>query len=404
MKPIIVAPALSEAWFAARSTGIGASEVAIAAGLSPYQTPLELYSRKRGELPPLEETDPMRLGKLLEPVVKAEFCRSEKIVFADPDPPMYRHAEHAPILATPDAIIDSSTLFEAKTASWRMKGEWGDQGTDSAPSQYLCQCQMQMEVLDADLVHLAVLFDGADLKKFKVLRNDELIRLLIEASLELWDRIQTGRPPEPTWGHSSTHSLIRHIHKKIRNHARVMLSERACNARAEYDSLAKQAKDIKKRMEYCQEIYESEIGNCYAGVLNDGRMIRRAWIEGGHREFDVDGRFDYRAVKYDDVRPITLEEALALDQADRNHDTCVMQAENFLAAHGYKLRDESDAGSRYYAALDRPVVRVSDHEPDEKTANWIANDGVIDLRTGDPAKFAEQLAAEEKTLTERAMV
>lgn len=403
MKPIIVAPALSEAWFAARSTGIGASEVAIAAGLSPYQTPLELYSRKRGELPPLEETDPMRLGKLLEPVVKAEFCRSENIVFADPEPPMFRHAEHPPILATPDAIIDSSTLFEAKTASWRMKGEWGDQGTDAAPSQYLCQCQMQMAVLDADLVHLAVLFDGAELKKFQVLRNDELIRLLIEASLELWDRIQTGRPPEPTWGHDSTPSLIRQIHKNVRD-IRVQLSEDACKARQRYEQISKQIKLLKDEQDQCQSRYEHEIGDCYAGVLDDGRMIRRKWMEPRTQVSNYSGRFDYRAVTYDGCPITALIDYIQQKTDDRNHETCIAQAENFLTHHGYKLRDESDAGSRYYAALDRPVVRVSNHEPNEKTANWIANDGVIDLRTGDPAAFADQLAAAEQTLTERAMV
>src|SRR4051812_1639091 len=72
--PEIVAWPLSPAWYAARSTGIGASEIAAAAGLSRYATPLEIYARKRGLMPEIEDNDAMRLGRKLEPVVKSEFC------------------------------------------------------------------------------------------------------------------------------------------------------------------------------------------------------------------------------------------------------------------------------------------------------------------------------------------
>lgn len=298
MKPIPIAPALTPEWFAARDNCIGASEIAAAAGLSPYETPLSLYARKRGELPPIEDNDAMRMGRLLEPVVKSEFLRETGLQLIDPTPAMFRHAKHEPITATPDGIIDDSTLLECKTASWRMKGQWGDQDSDSVPDHYLCQCQQQMAVMDAELVHLAVLFDGAELKKFRVIRNEKLIEMLILAGLELWDRIKTGRAPDPTWGHDTTPSLIREIHKNV-NDVRIELSPDACQARRRYEELADAIKTAEKEQKECQSLYEHEIGDNFAGVLDDGRMIRRKWIEGGHRSFDVAGRFDYRAVKFD---------------------------------------------------------------------------------------------------------
>lgn len=278
--PTKVARSGSPEWLAARSTGIGASEVAAAAGLSPYMTPLELYHRKRGELPPIEDNDAMRMGRLLEPVVKSEFCRVAEVTFVDPEPAMYRHARHDPIIATPDAIIDETTLFEAKTASWRMKGSWGEEDTDDVPPHYLCQCQQQMAVMGAELVHLAVLFDGAELKTFRVLRNDELISLLIAAALELWQRIQNGDPPEPTWTHPSTPKLIREIHGSIQD-TRIELTAEEAELWSEYEALGAKQREIKERRDVLQEMIRHVLkrGNHFAGLLPDGRMVRRKLIE-----------------------------------------------------------------------------------------------------------------------------
>lgn len=296
--PLIGHEAGSPEWLADRQNHIGASEIAAAAGLSPYQTPLELYARKRGELPPIEDNDAMRMGRLLEPVVKAEFIRSSGLKLRNPNPPMYIHPDHNEIAATPDGIIDAATLLECKTASWRMKGYWGDEETDSVPDHYLCQCQAQMSVMGADLVHLAVLFDGATLKTFKVLRNDDLITLLISAALELWERIQNGDPPEPDFRHPSTPKLVRAMHQSI-NDVRVMLSEKAYAARMEYESLGKEIESLETRREQCQSIYEHEIGDNFAGVMPDGRMIRRSVIKGGPVSYVREDRVDYRAVKFD---------------------------------------------------------------------------------------------------------
>ena len=234
--PIVVAKPHTPEWYGARGTGIGASEIGIAAGLSPYQTPRELYHRKRGELPPIEDNDAMRLGRLLEPVVKSEFTTRTGIVLADPEPPMYRHARHTPIVATPDGIIDDVTIFEAKTASWRMKSQWGDQESDAIPDHYLCQTQAQMAVMDAAVCHVAVLFDGATLKTYRVLRNDELIRHLIAAALELWERIKDGNPPDVDWEHASTPGLIKELHQTV-NDTRIVLTADEVDAWETYERL-----------------------------------------------------------------------------------------------------------------------------------------------------------------------
>jgi putative phage-type endonuclease len=281
--PVVVAKPHTPEWFAARQTGIGASEIAVAAGLSPYQTPLELYHRKRGELPPIEDNDAMRLGRLLEPVVKSEFTTRTGIVLADPEPPMYRHAKHDPIVATPDGIIDDMTIFEAKTASWRMKQFWGDESSDFVPDQYLCQINAQMAVMDAAVCHLAVLFDGSALKTYKVMRNDQLIKHLIAAALELWERIENGDPPDPNWEHASTVDLIKTLHDSVTD-TRIVLDDEMVALWTERERQAAIEKEAEKKKDMLNAQVMHALGDHLAGLLPDGRMVKRIivkpkWVE-----------------------------------------------------------------------------------------------------------------------------
>ncbi len=309
MEPIKVADAMSPEWFAARSHSIGASEIAAAAGLSPYQTPLELYKRKRGEIPPIEDNPAMRMGRLLEPVVKAEFLRETGLTFADPNPPMYRHGEYACLSATPDAVVDDMTLFEAKTSSWRMKGEWGEEGTDDGPIQYVCQCQMQMAVMNASVAHLAVLFDGAHLKRFEVLRNDELISILISAGLELWQRIQDGDEPDPNWEHSTTPKLIKQIHGSIED-TRIELTFGESMLWQRYEELGKLTKRLDDKREILKAQLLHTVGTNFAGLLPDGRMLRRKEIAGSTYTVERKPFIDFRAVKADSGRIVERNQTL----------------------------------------------------------------------------------------------
>lgn len=308
--PKVVAKPHTAEWYAARNTGIGASEIAIAAGLSPYATPLELYHRKRGELPPLDETDSMRLGLLLEPVVKAEFTTRTGIAFSDPSPPMYRHDNYGMILATPDGIIDNSEVFEAKTASWRMKQLWGDESTDTVPDAYLCQCQMQLAVMGFQFCHLAVLFDAHEFRTYRIARNDELIDMLMRAGIELWQRIQEGRPPEPNWEHPSTPSLISAIHDTVAE-TRIELSYEEAFLWREYESLGREITELKKRRKAAKAKVLHAIGDHGAGLLGDGRMVRRKLILGGPVSYERDDYIDVRAVKADAAGEVRNLETVA---------------------------------------------------------------------------------------------
>jgi predicted phage-related endonuclease len=145
-------------------------------------------------------------------------------------------------------------------------------------------------------VHVPVLFDGFETKIYRVERNELMIGYLIDAGIELWERIQNGDPPEPNWEHASTPKLIREMHSEINGQV-VELGDIAADAWFSYEHLAKQVKELNDR----RERYKSEvlyaIGENYAGDLGDGRIVRRKLIEKNGHVVGPSSYIDFRAVK-----------------------------------------------------------------------------------------------------------
>ena len=68
-----------------RNKGVGGSELAAVLGLSPYETPYDVWLRKTGQSDPIEDNQYMKRGRILEPIIadglvdllKDEFCASD---------------------------------------------------------------------------------------------------------------------------------------------------------------------------------------------------------------------------------------------------------------------------------------------------------------------------------------
>ena len=58
---------------------IGASQVAAALGLAPFQTEANLAMELLGRIPPPEENDFMQIGNIMEPTIAKIYINQEKI-------------------------------------------------------------------------------------------------------------------------------------------------------------------------------------------------------------------------------------------------------------------------------------------------------------------------------------
>ena len=184
--------ALTEAQIAERRTGVGASEVAAALGLSPYLTPLGLYQLKRGEAPPVAENLAMRFGTHNESFILGEFARKHPDfqIYAAPDT-----MRRGPMLAHLDAWVPRHANVQIKTA--RSRDGWGDSGSPDVPMHYLLQVQAEMLLAKVRVSFIPVLFSGADYDEFVVEADRDLQEMVEAGVVDFWRRVKEGDAPQP---------------------------------------------------------------------------------------------------------------------------------------------------------------------------------------------------------------
>lgn len=322
--PIRLCDANTPEWLEARRSGIGSSEAAAACGLSAYTTPLELYHRKRGELADDDTDDAARrLGHLLEPVVATEFANATGIGVRRLTLGLHQHPDHEWMLASPDADLEDDSLGEWKTTTWRIAKQLGPAGSDEVPTDWLFQALHQMAVMGRDLVHVAVLVDGRELRVFPIRRHEGLIGKMVRAERELWERIVNGDPPEPNWEHDTTPALVRELHNVVEGGTAVALD-------TDDEWRWREAKRLRRdatRLTTAAEVLEAQvlhrIGDAAAGVLPGGeRMIRRKlvtrkgyYVEPSEYVKTIEAKYDPKLALLPD-RKARLEHALAIEYAE----------------------------------------------------------------------------------------
>lgn len=186
-----------DAWLAERRKGIGGSDVAAILGLSRWRTAVDVWLDKRGLSAEHLETEAMRFGTLLEPIVLDEFTRRTGYEVRR-GLPIQTSEEHPWMLASLDGLIeDELAIVEAKTA--RTADGWGEDGSADIPVYYHTQVAHYMAVTGAKIAYVPVLIGGQDFRIFAVDRDEGFIADLIEAEREFWEaNVLAGIPPAPT--------------------------------------------------------------------------------------------------------------------------------------------------------------------------------------------------------------
>ena len=193
-----------------RRKGIGASDTAAILRLSEWGTPYSVAVEKiMGTT--FEESEPMKWGKIMEPILLEEFRQrmSRGCVAANP---FWKHPDHDFIFANCDGVADKSArpayVVEAKISRW---GEgFGPDGTDEIPDKYNIQVHHQMACTGARIAYLVVLLGGSNLRIYRIDYNEEIVKAMIPILCEFWkDFVLARRFPEPDFEHPATAEVIR---------------------------------------------------------------------------------------------------------------------------------------------------------------------------------------------------
>lgn len=295
--PLVGPDSCTPEWYEIRNSIIGSSEAAAACGMSEYKTPLGVYMEKTGQAEPFAGNEHTRRGKRYEPLIAEDWQEMTGRTLRKYPCPMYLHPTLKGIAATPDGMISETEGLEIKCPSPRQKDKFGEEGTDEIPNEWRMQAQQQMGVMGWQRVHFAVkVFDRPQL--YVVERNDRLIDAMFKLELRLLERIALRQPPEPTWGHDTTMDLIYKINGAVSDD-RILLDDEEFESWLEYETLGKEIAEREKRRAELKSRVLWAIGEAGAGIMPDGRMIRRKWV---HREgyyVNPSSYIDTRAVKAD---------------------------------------------------------------------------------------------------------
>lgn len=200
-------PGLTKEQLEFRKTGIGGSEAAAIAGLSPFTTPLGVYLSKIGPVEQKPMTEAQYWGHIHEDNVAQEWVRrmereGRRVVHIRDDAQLIRHPKYKFVLANTDRIVllegeEEEDGLECKSANEYVSYLWGDEDTDEVPDYYLIQCQHYMLALNKRRWFLAVLIGGNRFRKYVIQRDEELIAHLITIESQFWKRVEKREPPSP---------------------------------------------------------------------------------------------------------------------------------------------------------------------------------------------------------------
>lgn len=212
----------SPEWHAARSNGIGGSEISAVLGLSPFESRFSLWHRKAGAIGPVELDDVMEWGHRLEGAVLGKWADNHD---DDLDVHPGTFARDGWMIANPDALVidyersdrpgeplltrRTIEVVEAKTSPF------GDGYTDDAvPPHVRCQVLWYLGVLGLPVGHVAVLIGGHDYREYRIEFDAAEFELLAQAGAEFMASLEAGHRPDID-EHSATYEAIRELHPDI---------------------------------------------------------------------------------------------------------------------------------------------------------------------------------------------
>lgn len=204
----------SAEWSAARSSGLGGSEIAAVLGLSPWESRFSLWHRKKGIIPATPDNDAMSRGRRLEPVVASWFA-DEHPEYRVRRTGTWANRRRPWQIATPDRVLyarNGRGLLEIKTST--EPDEWGAPGTDEVPIFYRCQVMWQLDTMGLSRAYVAVLTTRLDFREYVVDWNAAEAEVLRTEAREFLDTLDRDERPDLD-EHGATYRTVRELHPDI---------------------------------------------------------------------------------------------------------------------------------------------------------------------------------------------
>lgn len=177
-----------------RKSGIGGSDAAAILNISKYRTVQDVYNDKLGEADGFEGNLATVLGNHNEDLIRRLYEVHIKTKLIKPSE-AFVHSDYPWMRCNLDFHSEDNTIVgEIKfTSSYK---QWGDEGTDEIPNEYLIQCAHNCIVSESHFgisytkfpcIALINKFGKWEMKEYFYTRNAKLEKVLIHAEDKFWN-------------------------------------------------------------------------------------------------------------------------------------------------------------------------------------------------------------------------
>lgn len=279
MSYTILRPKTHEEWMEARTQGLGSSEIGTILGLNPFETPYQLWRRKKGIDPPKEENFAMKAGHYLEDAVSL-FYQDEtgnQIIKASKGDWLVVDKERPYLRVSPDRTFwipgekknnDNKAILECKTTQMEIDG-------GNIPQHWFCQLQYQLGVMGYRRGALAWLTMGRkfDYKDFAF--DAEFYSFIVENVARFWKDCIIGGIEPPL---SNVDDVLLKNPKEIKGKMVEADSELLQDC-AELKEIKSRLKEIETRKKEIESRVKIAIGDAEAMVTekNGDHIVLASW-------------------------------------------------------------------------------------------------------------------------------
>lgn len=238
-----------------RPLRLGGSTLPAAAGIDPYCSPIRLWLELTGRVE-REETEPMRLGRALEPVIVAQ-AEAAGYVTLDVPPMDYLDDERPWLVGHPDRIVafpesEDGVVVSAAPLEAKATHAYEPQ------THHLAQLQTYMHLTGSQRGVLAILA-WPHFRTVEVERNQHAIDTLLELGERFMGYLRRDECP-PVQGHADDRRSLLLAYPEASAGQVIRESRDVLQARVELKRLMERDKVQKARMEHLRAVIGSHMG------------------------------------------------------------------------------------------------------------------------------------------------
>lgn len=276
----IIRPADRKAWLSLREKGIGSSEVGTILGVNPWETPYQLWRRKKGLTPAVEENEAMRAGHLLESAVVKYFEEESgrQVIKSSDGDWLAVDTKRDFLRVSPDRTYwldgkhsnDNKGILECKTTQLEIDG-------DDLPKHWFCQLMYQLGVMGYRQGSLAWLIRGRKFGYRYIDFDADFYAYMVEQLEKFWkDCILGDMEPAVTtiediqikFPRATTGKAVE-VTEELMDDLNILKS-----IKPQLDELMRQKKEIEDRV----KTFMADAGTlCMAGTKEQNPIVLATW-------------------------------------------------------------------------------------------------------------------------------